>query len=237
MFSALFFAFASVLATLAGGLLVLRAGWTRDRLWRFLAFGSGILLGMTFLHLLPEAWEGGPKWAGGAVLLAFFLLYGMDEFLVVHACGEAMEEGHHAAGFGALGGLFLHSFADGLAMAFSFMASHGLGMAVSAALAVHKFSDGITLSSLLAGSGFSRGRVWGLNAVLAAATPLGVAAGYVFRPWIGPTALTVLLGLAAGGFLFVSVADILPRLHRNRDPWCWIFLLAGMALSGLMPHP
>src|SRR5690348_7583442 len=146
---------AAVLSTIAGGSLVLgQQAWVKRHIWRFLAFGSGILLGITFLHLLPEAWNLDPRWAGGAVLTSFVLLFMVEEFTVVHPCSEIAEDCHvHSLGYGAFVALFLHSLSDGLAMAFSFVESPSLGWAVSVAVIVHKFSDGLTLSSLLHSAG------------------------------------------------------------------------------------
>lgn len=238
MTAALFFSVASVLFTLAGGALLLRnRPWAEKHLWRFLAFGSGVLLGMTFLHLLPEAWHLDARWAGGSVLAAFVLFFVVEEFTVVHACSEISENCHvHTLGLSAFVALFLHSLTDGLAMAFSFLSSRSLGLVVSGAVLVHKFSDGITLSSLFLGQGHSVRRAWIMTGALSLATPLGVAAGLSSAAWLTPTVLAVLLGQAAGGFLYVSTADILPRLHRRRDAVCWVFLLLGVALSGLYRH-
>ncbi|MBI4396574.1 MAG: ZIP family metal transporter [Elusimicrobia bacterium] len=238
MLTALAFALGSVLATSAGGFLILRQkGWAENTLWRFLAFGSGVLLGMTFLHLLPEAWELSARWAGGSVLLSFVLFFVVEEHTVLHACGEVMGKCRvHSLGYGALVALFLHSLADGLAMAFSFMSSMSLGLIVSTAILIHKFSDGLTLSSLLMSTNFSRRRAAIFVVLLSSATPLGVVLGMGFRAQVTDNVLAVLLGLAAGGFLYVSTADILPRIHQTRDKICWVFLLAGMAVSGLFPH-
>ena len=238
MTAAFLFAGGSVLATLVGGGLILHREWPEKSLWRFLAFGSGVLMGMTFLHLLPEAWKLSPRWSGGAVLASFVLFFAAEEFTVLHPCGELM--GHcrmHSLGYGTLAALFLHSFADGLAMAFSFLSSEGLGFVVSSAILIHKFSDGVTLSSLFREAGYSRGRTALLNGLLSVATPLGLLAAWGAHPWVTPRVLAVLLGLAAGGFVYVSTADILPRIHRTRDALCWLFLLAGVAFSLALPHP
>src|SRR5262249_3969815 len=146
---------AAVLSTVGGGSLVLsQQDWVKRHIWRFLAFGSGTLLGITFLHLLPEAWSLNARWAGGAVLAAFLLFFSVVGFLVVHPCSEMAEDCHvHSLGYGAFIALFLHSLADGLAMAFSFLESTSLGWVVSIAVIVHKFSDGLTLSSLLRAAG------------------------------------------------------------------------------------
>jgi zinc and cadmium transporter len=238
MTAVLFFSLGAVVSTLAGGYLVLRKEtWAKKHLWRFLAFGSGVLLGITVLHLLPEAWKLNPRVAGICALAAFIVFFILEEFTVVHACTEIADKCRvHSVGYGALAALTLHSFADGLAMAFSFLSSAALGTMVSTAVIAHKFSDGLTLSSLFRESGYAVTRTWVLLIILALATPAGVLFGMGSGYWITPHLLPALLGLAAGGFLYVSAADILPRLHRSRDPICWLFLLVGMGLSLLYRH-
>ncbi|HMZ27152.1 MAG TPA: ZIP family metal transporter, partial [Elusimicrobiota bacterium] len=105
------------------------------------------------------------------------------------------------------------------------------------AVVVHKFSDGMTLSSLFLGAGHAPGRAGRLSTVLSLATPLGVLTGGFLGPRAAGPGLAVLLGLAGGGFLYVSMADVLPRIHRNRDPWCWTFLVVGMIAGATLPHP
>jgi zinc and cadmium transporter len=232
------FSVAAVLSTLAGaGLLLWRKTWAERHIWRVLAFGSGVLLGITFLHLLPEAWELDARWAGLSVLGAFVLFFAVEGFTMVHACSELVDDCpvHHLTGT-AFAALFLHSVGDGLSMGFSFVRSATLGLAVSGAVLLHKFSDGITLSSLLVAEGRSRARTGVLTGLLALATPLGVLAGLWSGPYLTPSLLAMALGLAAGGFLYVSTADILPRLHRTRDTLCWVFLAAGAVLSGWLGH-
>ncbi|MGQ0645877.1 MAG: ZIP family metal transporter [Elusimicrobiota bacterium] len=238
MIPALAFSFAAVLSTLAGGLLILRKkDWAQKHLWRFLAFGSGTLLGITFLHLLPEAWKLDARWAGGMVVTAFVAFFILEEFVVVHACRELVEDCRvHSLGYTALAALALHGAADGLAIAFSFHSSRSLGTLVAWAVVVHKFSDGLTLSSLFRGTGHSPRKTLLLTAALALATPAGAALSLTKAAWITPSFLAGVLGLAGGGFLYVSAADILPRLHRSRDRLCWVFLAAGASIGALFGH-
>lgn len=233
------FSVLAVVATVLGGFLILRRQkWAERNLWRVLAFGSGVLLAMTFLHLLPEAWSVNARVTGVAVVTAMVLLLAAEQFTVVHACGEVGEHCTvHRVGNPALAALFVHSLADGLAIAFSFRSSEPLGTAVGVAVIAHKCSDGMTLSTLFLDSGHSRPKTAGLVGLLALATPLGVMLGLSTGPWASGTVLAALLGLAAGGFIYISMADILPRIHKSRDLWCWVLIVAGVAVSALLPHP
>ncbi|MBK8574669.1 MAG: ZIP family metal transporter [Elusimicrobia bacterium] len=233
------FSIMAVLSTWIGGYLILRQKeWAERNLWRVLAFGSGLLLAMTFMHLLPEAWALNAQATGIAVVAAFVALLAVEQFTVVHACGEIGAQCKvHRVGYGALVALFLHSLADGLAIAFSFISSRVLGVAVASAVLAHKFSDGMTLSTLFLNSNHSLRKTLKLVVALSLATPLGVVLGMSAGGWANGTVLATLLGLAAGGFLYISTADILPRIHKSRDLWCWVFLVMGVLVSILLPHP
>lgn len=233
------FSLLAVVSTWVGGVLILRQRkWAERNLWRVLAFGSGILLAITFMHLLPEAWSLNAQATGVAVVAAFVTLLAVEQFTVVHACGEVGEHCTvHRVGYGALVALFLHSLADGLAIAFSFISSPVLGVAVASAVLAHKFSDGMTLSTLFLQTNHSLRKTMKLVVALSLATPLGVVLGLSAGRWTGGTVLASLLGLAAGGFLYISTADILPRIHKSRDLWSWVFLVAGVSVSLLLPHP
>jgi zinc transporter ZupT len=102
-----------------------------------------------------------------------------------------------------------------------------------AVIACH-FADGFTLTTLFGRSGFRRDAVLGLLAAVGFSTAAGAAAtassGSVLAP--GPAAL--LLGFAGGCFVYVGAADIIPRIHRDRDPAALAFFAIGaVAMAGL----
>ena len=218
-------------ATAIGGLLPLPQGLrSRPSLRRIFAFRSGILVAVTFLDLLPEAWKFHPTLAGTGAMASFTLFYVLQNFTMVDSCTEYLEECRtHLLGGAALGGLFIHAFMDGFNLAISFAANTGAGLAVGAAMSLHKLMDGFTLTSVFRQSGYSRARsVLGL-AVMAAATPVGCLVG--FRGLVsleaGPSA--VLLGVAGGSFLYLSSAEFAPRLHKAPDLPAFASFGAGVA--------
>lgn len=192
-------------ATLGGAQLILRRpAWAEAHLWRILAFGSGVLLAMTFLHLLPEAWGMNPRWASGAVLAALgaALSWRNHRGSRLRRSGGALRAAPRRLRRPG-GPLPPQSLADGLAIAFAFQSSQTLGTAVALAVVVHKFSDGMTLSSLFLGAGHAPGRAGRLSGVLSLATPLGVLIGGV-------------LGAPGHG----SRAGGAPGVGRRRFPLC-----------------
>ncbi|MBI3292069.1 MAG: ZIP family metal transporter [Elusimicrobia bacterium] len=219
------------IVTLLGGTVpFLRKEWARSYLWRFLAFGSGVLLGVAFLHLLPAAFRAG-SYAGLGLLVAFLSLFALEGVTMIHACPEFMEECPiHLVGYAALSAMSLHGLLDGLAIAVGFRNTAALGSVISLAVIWHKFSDGLTLSGLLLGTDYTQRKRLLLMQVLALSTPIGALGSYWLTFSLSGGLLSLLLGLVAGMFLYIGAADILPRIHRVRDLGCLIFLLTGVAV-------
>ncbi|MDD5658222.1 MAG: ZIP family metal transporter [Elusimicrobia bacterium] len=208
-----------LVATALGGLTPLAAHLlSRDGLRRIFAYRSGILVAVTFLDILPEAWKFHPTLAGSGAMTAFLLFYIVQNFTMVDSCTEYLEDCRtHALGLAALAGLFLHSFMDGFNLSVSFAATETAGLAVGAAMTLHKLMDGFTLTTVFQQAGYSRaGGWWGL-AFMAAATPLGAAASAAGISHLNPAAAAALLGVAGGSFLYLSAAEFAPRLHRPHD--------------------
>lgn len=226
---------ASFVATMVGGFAP-RFGklLTRERLSRALALRSGLLLAVAFSDVLPEAWAAGPRAAGASAFAAFAMCYAADYFAVGDSCHEAVEECHsHAVGFAALVGILAHSFVDGVNVAAAKLIGPEALAAAGASVVFCHLADGFTLTTLFGKSGFDRRAVLAILAAVGLSTALGAAfAGPASR--LEPGALAVLLGFSGGCFVYVGAADVLPRLHRDRDPAALGFFGAGAAaMAGL----
>jgi zinc transporter ZupT len=224
------------LTTLSGSTIpLLGRSWAGKHLWRLLAFSSGILLGIAFLHLLPEAFELAGQTAGAALLITFSLLFALEEVTMVHSCEQFLEPKRSAvAPVSALLALALHAGVDGMAIGVGLRQSMALGGVISLGVILHKFSDGLTLTSLLRAAGYSRRAEWTLAVLLALATPIGAALSFY---WSGPLTdrtTGIVLGVATGSFLYVGAADLLPRLHEAHDRLCLVFFLLGALTVGFM---
>ena len=228
-----------LIATGLGGLFPLVQNLlSRTNLRRLFAFRSGILVAVTFLELLPEAWKYHPSLAGGGALAAFLIFYIIQNFTMVDSCTEYLEECRtHVLGWVALMGLFIHSFMDGFNLAVSFAATAQAGLAVGAAMVLHKVMDGFTLISLFRQAGYSARRSLVGLAVMAAATPVGCGVGFLGLTELNPSWSALLLGIAGGSFLYLSAAEFAPRLHKEPDPFAFASFGAGVlalwALLGL----
>src|ERR1019366_9873029 len=80
------------LTTLSGSFLPFyKEAWAKRQLWRRLAFSSGVLLGIAFLHLLPEAFSLAGHTAGLTLLFTFAFLFAAENVTMVHACEDFLK--------------------------------------------------------------------------------------------------------------------------------------------------
>lgn len=229
------------------GALTLSLGPARLRtlLPALVALAVGALLGDAFLHLIPEAVRhaGGftPAVSGWVLtgLLGFFLI---ESVMHWHHHGEDL--GDHAAGhvhpmawMNLLGDL-LHNVIDGMLVAGAWLTNDTLGIAVTLAVALHEIPQEFGDFGVLVASGITPRRALALNflcalgALVGATIVLLLDRGFDVNQQIVP--------LAAGGFLYVACADLVPELRRRaRGRQLWITLLAvatGLVLVGVVPN-
>jgi len=228
----LLFTLLAFVMTFVGGLThAAQALLSRAGLSRLFSVRAGILLAVALTEILPEGWDVNRACAGWAAVGAFLLLFALGHYAMIDSCEEYMEDCHvHYLGWTALLALSLHSFIDGFNLAVSFSAGERAGVAVGLALSLHKIADGFTLVSLFQQAGFTRRKTSALLVLVALATPVGAlvcanASLSALPAWLEAS----LLGFAAGSFIYVAAADVLPRMHRREtDRRGVLYFAAGL---------
>jgi zinc and cadmium transporter len=143
---------------------------------------------------------------------------------------------------GAFAGLALHSLADGAALAASVQADgdHGAGwtagFATFLAVLLHKPFDAAIIGALMLNSGVSgRGRRIA-NGLYALVVPLGALAFLASLRLFGDhqaTIIGVAMALAAGAFLCIAAADLLPEVqfHSHDRMLLTLSLALGLGIA------
>lgn len=202
---------AVVVLTLSGGLLPLLREWDRRAIRLLLAFGTGVLLGAAFLHMIPEAAAGLGTEVGAPVLAGFLLIYVLERFVMVHACEEEGCSFHHM-GLAAFLGITLHSLIDGFALGAG-LTLPSLTTAVTAAIVLHKLPASLSLTGILLHCEYPRGRIATMIALFALATPIGAVLSFWLLSDLAGGALHYAIAFSAGTFLAIATADLLPQVH------------------------
>jgi zinc and cadmium transporter len=229
----LFFAILIFGASAAGGLMPVFHPEVRRSEGFIFSFGSGILLGTGFLHMMPEAGALlGPS-LGIAVLCGFLMLLVIEKFVMVHPCEELACDFHHL-GMSAYLGISLHSLVDGLALGAS-LSDFRLSVVVFLAILFHKIPYAFSLGSLLCLGDHSRKRITVLILAFAVLTPLGAVLTWLASRAFPAGMLGWALGFSAGNFLFIATSDLLPqlKLHDRKARIQLVYLLGGLAITGM----
>jgi zinc and cadmium transporter len=211
---------------------MLRAGWAERHQWRLLAFSSGVLLAIAILHIFPESITLAGSSASIAVLVTFGTLFALENWTSHGGHDFLHPHSLDLASFTALAALTIHAGVDGMAMGVSLRQNLMFGSAISIGVILHKFVDGLTRTSLLHTAHYYRMKEIIFSILLAMATPIGAFCTYVGSARLGPHAIGLVLAVSAGSFLYVSAADLLPRLHESKDRHTLIFFLAGLLTVG-----
>ena len=226
----LFFA----LPMLAGGVVrVLRpeAKWLR----LLLSFSGAFLLGIVFMHMLPELYE--EEGASiGAWVLGGFLLQVVLEFF-----SHGIEHGHmHGHGSGSdalpwvtLASLCLHSFTEGMPFADEAVAGD---LPFLLGVVLHKMPMAIALATVLQRAGSSPLAGWAMLVLFALAAPAGIFVGHVAHAWMDGHFLHSMLGLAIGMLLHISTTIIFessPEHRFNATRFVAVIIGAGLAAASI----
>ncbi len=221
-----------IVLTLVGGLLPLVREWSRSTIRVLLAFGIGVLLGASMLHMMPAAISELGQGVGVSVLAGFLLIYVMERFMMIHACEEEGCSFHHL-GLAAFVGITIHSLIDGVALGAG-LTVPDLSVAVTSAILLHKLPAALSLTGILLHCHYPRGRIIKMMVVFAAATPVGAVLSYGVLRELSPVPLHHAIAFSAGTFLAIATADLLPQIHsephgRIRN---MVALFAGILLMG-----
>lgn len=212
----------SVLGSL-GGLLtastfLLLGDHLRVRLVPWLiSYAVGTLLGAALLALLPEALEHIRPTNALATLLAGILAFFLLEKLVLwRHCHDTHECEVHTSSAASLVivGDALHTFVDGAVIAAAVITSVPLGVTTAIAVAAHEIPQEVGDVAILLRAGFSRLRAFTLNLLSGVGGILGAVAMIAASQAV-PNVLPYVLSFAAGNFLYVAMADLIPDLHRG----------------------
>ena len=224
-------------AVFLGGILPLSRRWDRAKIPLFLSLSAGLMLGSSFIHLMPESFELVGHQAGIYVLLGLLFLYAFEKFITVHICEIETDqcEVHKNLGLSAFIGLFLHALTDGIALGVGLLIPK-LGFIVFLAIFFHKAMEAFSLTSILMHENKSPGRIILANLALLAAIPIGALLSYWVVGGNNPKMAGIALAFSAGTFLHISLSDLLPEVHRHSKlkNQAFAFFTLGLLLMYLL---
>jgi zinc transporter, ZIP family len=221
--------------TLAGGAFAYRY---RRYLQAIMAFSAGLLIGVVFLHLIPEIIELTqeasliPRLLMLTLLGGFLAIFLLEKLTIIHSEKSHDVPGHHHhVGLAGAVGLSFHSFLDGLAIGVGFKAGTEVGLVVLLAVIAHDFADGLNTVTFMLARRNSRWRTLSLLIVNAIAPVAGALLANFLE--IDPRLLAFLLAFMAGFLLYLGASDLLPHVHEQPRFALIFSTIAGLASAAL----
>lgn len=215
--------------------LALREEVLRKYIFIFISIAVGALLGDAIIHLIPEALENSVNATTTSVLIiagiVFFFV--LEKFLHWHHHGEDQaEDSVHPVGKLVFISDGIHNFMDGIIIAASFMVSIPLGIATTMAVILHEIPQEIGDFGVLLHSGYSKAKALWLNFLSGLSAILGAVLLFAIGGQV-ETVSTWLLPVAAGGFIYIAVADLIPELHKTKEAKHSIFQIIAVMIGVL----
>lgn len=204
------------------------------------SYATGTLLGAAFLGMLPEALEGAaPRAVLATALAGVVMFFALEKLVLWRHCHDADCEEHKRAAPLVLLSDAMHNFVDGVVIGAAFLASVPVGVATALAVLAHEIPQEVGDFAILLDAGYSRRKAFAWNA-LSSATALGgglLAWGALHQ---AQHVVPYLLALAAGGFIYVAAADLMPGLHKHVAPKASavqvLLVLVGIATIAALRH-
>ncbi len=196
-------------------------------------------MGDAFIHLIPEAFEESTNsnFTSILIIVGILFFFVLEKFLHWHHHGEDTEEEMHIHPVGKLI-LFsdgVHNFLDGIIIAASFMVSIPVGIATTLAVILHEIPQEVGDFAVLMHSGYSRLRALWLNFLSALTALLGVVVFIVFGQ-LAESLTYYALPVAAGGFIYIALSDLIPELHKTKEAKHSGYQLTAVVFGVLMMY-
>jgi zinc and cadmium transporter len=199
-------------------ILLIKERNLKDYIFVFMSLAVGALLGDAFIHLIPEAFESisNPLTVSLLIIGGILLFFIIEKFFHWHHHGEDVEESHiHPTGKMILVSDGIHNFIDGIIIGVSYLVSVPVGIATTVAVILHEIPQEMGDFSVLIHSGYTKYRALWLNFASSLVAVLGVLIVFLFGESIAPFAVWI-APVAAGGFIYVAIADLIPELHKTK---------------------
>lgn len=204
--------------------------WGRENTIYFVCFAAGVLISVSFLHIIPKAFSMNSS-APFYLLAGYLFLHLFNRFINAFVC-DKMPDAHYEIGLVPMLGIGFHSFIDGFIYSITFTVSIFTGVLTATGMVLHEFPEGIITYLLLIRGGFKE-KTSLILAFLAAAltTPLGMLISFPYINQIEKPFLGALLAFSAGALVYVGATHLLPQAEKEHRRYSLLALGAGILVA------
>ncbi len=200
-------------ATGVGGILGVLIRPKENNLVLGLGFSSGIMLGVTFLMLVPESLK-----AGGFLCFIGFavgsLVFLFLDFIIPHI--HIVESRNSLLRLGTLIaiGIAIHDLPEGFGIGSGYGVSGSLGMTIAVAMILHNIPEGMVIAIPLHFSGMNKFKTILIAFAAGMSTLVGALLAFFTINVLSEKFMYTGLAFAAGAMFYITVNELIPEAHK-----------------------
>lgn len=222
------------LVALVGGFIALLPDPVLQRvLLPIVALAAGSLLGGALFHMLPSAVDvlGNDLVVYVWVVVGFVSFFVLEQVLHWHHCHFRRDDHREPLGYLLLVADGLHNLIGGLAVGSAFIVDTRVGLVTWVAAAAHEIPQELGDFAVLVQAGWAKRSALLWNFVSALTFLVGGVVAYFSAEVLD---VAYLLPFAAGNFVYIAAADLIPELAAQRSARAKLAtttaLLVGLAI-------
>ena len=216
----------------------------------FISLAAGSMLAVSFLDLLPEAIEAShftPRLIFSITLFSILFFFLFEKIIHWHHCrceihGQPCGENKKNLIYFNLIGDAIHNLIDGFLVAAAFILDWQTGLAATLAVIIHEIPQEISDFGVLLYGGLTKTKALAYNFLVALTAILGAISFYFFSN-LFIIITPIMAALAAGNFIYLATADLIPELHHEKEPkeiinhsfWLILGVLIIFILGQILP--
>jgi zinc and cadmium transporter len=193
--------------------LVFKKDFINKILTVLVAFAAGTMLGAAFFDTLPEAMEFFGNSTFFYVLIGILIFFSVERYIHWHHCHKPHAEIQPFTYLNLIGD-GVHNFIDGTIIAASYLTNLQVGVISTMAIAFHEIPQELGDFGILIKGGLKPKKALFFNLLSALLCILGGLTTIFFSSMF-KDAIPILLSIAGGGFIYLSLVDIVPDLHKE----------------------
>ncbi len=194
-------------------------------LYHMLAFSGGIMLGVTFLDLIPDSiYYSSSSVCIYGLIIGFFIMYLLK--LIIPESNSIKSKAYYLAS-----GMAVHHFSEGIAIAITATINPKISFIVAMSIAVHNIAKGLCTSGSIYFSVRNKYKAFILTCLTAFPLYLGYMLIQFFIIRISTPFLGLLLSISAGIMLYITTAELIPASSNKKSNYATMFsLISGIIM-------
>ena len=229
---AIFIVIISVLGPIIGSIIGVAKKPSLMYMCNMLCFAAGVMLGISFLELIPESIRiSSVGICVAGIVMGALIMYGVDRIIPhIHPELCTQEQGCNLQRTSTylILGIFLHNFPEGMAIAIGAVTGTKVSLIIALAIAIHNIPEGICTSAPYYHATGNRLKAFLVSSSTAVPLLIGyLLARYIFDS-ITPGVLGFIIGATAGLMIYITLDEIIPNSCAGNNHSTIFSLLTGI---------